>query len=286
MARLPEVTIGSSAANRATPAASRSCFIPLEAEERTGTAEDLASELRLLSQAPNSTLLVAEAAGELIGYVQATGGRYRRSRATAEVVIGVVTAASGHGVGTALLRQLDRWAQAADLRRLELTVMAHNHAARRLYQRSGFIEGAPARVLGRRRLSCGRGLHDQARASTEREPRTIAPAGPNRGDVTRPGSLHAKRVLREHDYALHHLTCAWHNVEVKPIRFTRSARKHRIGKAHALHVMNTAEPVNDPEGIGWIGPDDRGVELEIYLLERPDVFLVIHVMPTKLRRRQ
>ncbi len=73
---------------------------------------------------------------------------------------------------------------------------------------------------------------------------------------------------------------------MKPIRFTRSARKHRIGKAHALHVMNTAEPVEDREGIGWIGPDDRGVELEIYLLDRPDVFLVIHVMPTEPRRRK
>lgn len=115
-------------------------FMLLEADERTGTAEELADELRLLSRAPNSTLLVAEAGGELIGYVQATGGRYRRNRVTAEVVIGVVAAGSGHGVGTAMLQELDRWAQSAGLRRLELTVMAHNHAARRLYQRSGFIE--------------------------------------------------------------------------------------------------------------------------------------------------
>lgn len=86
--------------------------------------------------------------------------------------------------------------------------------------------------------------------------------------------------------ALHYPDSAWHDVGVKPIRFTRSARKHRIGKTHALHVMNTSEPVDDEEGIGWIGPDDRGVELEIYLLERPDVFLVIHVMPTELRRRK
>lgn len=73
---------------------------------------------------------------------------------------------------------------------------------------------------------------------------------------------------------------------MKLIRFTRSARRHRIGKAHALHVMNTAEPIEDEDGIGWIGPDDRGVELEVYLLERPDVFLVIHVMPTKLRGKK
>ncbi|MGH9070475.1 MAG: hypothetical protein ACRDX8_04745 [Acidimicrobiales bacterium] len=73
---------------------------------------------------------------------------------------------------------------------------------------------------------------------------------------------------------------------MKPIRFTRSARKHRTRKAHALHVMNTAEAIEDEDGIGWVGPDDRGVELEVYLVERPDVFLVIHVMPTGLRRRK
>jgi hypothetical protein len=68
--------------------------------------------------------------------------------------------------------------------------------------------------------------------------------------------------------------------------FTRSARRHRVGKAHALHVTNTADPVVDDDGIGWIGPDDRGIELEVYLVERPDLFLVIHVMPTELRRRK
>lgn len=72
---------------------------------------------------------------------------------------------------------------------------------------------------------------------------------------------------------------AWHNRRVKPIRFTRSARRHRIGKAHALYVMNTAEPIIEDRGITWIGEDDRGVELTVVLVERPDVFLVIHVMP-------
>jgi len=34
----------------------------------------------------------------------------------------------------------------------------------------------------------------------------------------------------------------------------------------------------------WIGPDDRGIELEIVALDLPDEWLVIHVMPTALRR--
>ncbi len=76
-----------------------------------------------------------------------------------------------------------------------------------------------------------------------------------------------------------------------PVRFTRSARKHRIGRAHALHVLNTADPVITPataeasERYTWIGTDDRGVELEIVAVVVPHYLLVIHVMPTHYRRR-
>jgi hypothetical protein len=34
----------------------------------------------------------------------------------------------------------------------------------------------------------------------------------------------------------------------------------------------------------WIGLDDRGIELEIVALDRTDDVVVIHVMPTSLRR--
>jgi hypothetical protein len=75
---------------------------------------------------------------------------------------------------------------------------------------------------------------------------------------------------------------------MQPVRFTRTARKHRIGKAHALHVLNTCEPTrvatDRDEQLVWIGADDRGVELEIVALEKPDCLLVIHVMPTHYRK--
>jgi RimJ/RimL family protein N-acetyltransferase len=67
------------------------------------------------------------------------------NRITAQVVIGVLAAASGQGVGSGLLRKLELWAPAHGIARLELTVMAHNHRARRLYERMGFA------VEGRRR---------------------------------------------------------------------------------------------------------------------------------------
>ncbi|MGH3800284.1 MAG: hypothetical protein ACRDTD_09165 [Pseudonocardiaceae bacterium] len=36
--------------------------------------------------------------------------------------------------------------------------------------------------------------------------------------------------------------------------------------------------------IEWVGPDDRDVELEVIAVELPDLWLVIHAMPTAFRR--
>lgn len=52
------------------------------------------------------------------------------------------------------------------------------------------------------------------------------------------------------------------------------------------HVQPTpipATPDFDPRLV-WIGPDDRGVELEIVALDLPEEIVVIHVMPTELKR--
>ena len=73
------------------------------------------------------------------------------------------------------------------------------------------------------------------------------------------------------------------------MRWFRSARRHRVGKAHALHVMTTITPTLVPatdaydERLVWIGEDDRGIELEIVALALLDAVVVIHVMPTALR---
>jgi hypothetical protein len=44
----------------------------------------------------------------------------------------------------------------------------------------------------------------------------------------------------------------------------------------------TAEGLD--QRVVWIGEDDRGIELEIVALDLPDAVVVIHVMPTALRR--
>jgi hypothetical protein len=75
------------------------------------------------------------------------------------------------------------------------------------------------------------------------------------------------------------------------VRWYRSARRHRIGKTHVLHVMDTTTPAKVPATadfdarLVWTGIDDRGVELEIVALDLPDAIVVIHVFPTELRRQ-
>ncbi len=84
------------------------------------------------------------------------------------------------------------------------------------------------------------------------------------------------------------------NGDRREIRFTQSARRHRIGRASARHVLAGTEPTPVTTSSGadawlYIGPDEGGRELEIITLEvRPadsaqPYLLVIHVMPTQLR---
>lgn len=112
-------------------------FMMLEPGERSEDSADVAADLDGMAGA-NSVVIVAETAGRLAGYAEARGGGFRRNRITAHVVIGVLAAASGQGVGSGLLRELELWAPAHGIHRLELTVMAHNHRARQLYERMGF----------------------------------------------------------------------------------------------------------------------------------------------------
>jgi len=123
-------------------------FMLLEPDERDPSVQALADELGAVTRSGNSVVIAAESDGELIGYVELTGGSFRRSKTTAYLVIGVLAEAGGRGTGARLLTEARRWAAEHGLHRVELTVMAHNHRAVGLYKRMGFsVEGRRAQCL-------------------------------------------------------------------------------------------------------------------------------------------
>ena len=80
------------------------------------------------------------------------------------------------------------------------------------------------------------------------------------------------------------------------LKLTQRARQHKVGVAHVAYVISTAVPTRGlrPSGeteLVWVGTDDRGVELEVIgipgVLDKAGdpVLLVIHAMPTALRRK-
>jgi len=114
-------------------------FMLLEPGERDTSTQTLARHLEEVSGSENSVVIVARQQGELVGYVELAGGKFRRNRSTTHVIIGVLADAGGKGVGTRLLEEAGRWAAARGLHRIELNVMAHNHRAIALYERMGFV---------------------------------------------------------------------------------------------------------------------------------------------------
>jgi RimJ/RimL family protein N-acetyltransferase len=97
--------------------------------------------------------LVADASGELVGFLVAYRGHGRRIQHRADFAMAVVAAHQGRGIGHRLLTALDAWAAEVGVSRLELTVMAHNERAIALYERAGYaregVKREAIRVDGR-----------------------------------------------------------------------------------------------------------------------------------------
>ena len=67
-------------------------------------------------------------------------------------------------------------------------------------------------------------------------------------------------------------------IPVVDLVWTRSSRRHRIGRAHARHVIETTHPTSITTADGsqallWVGRDDRGLELEIVAVVLPGCHL-------------
>jgi hypothetical protein len=52
-------------------------------------------------------------------------------------------------------------------------------------------------------------------------------------------------------------------LDMTGIRVVRSGRRHKVGVAHIVAVMNAVSPIQVGDQLLFVGVDDRGIELEI-----------------------
>ncbi|MFM7718616.1 MAG: N-acetyltransferase family protein [Actinomycetota bacterium] len=84
--------------------------------------------------------LVAEVGRAVVGSLEIVRDRSEATRHVATFGMHVARAHRGRGVGTALLREALRWAEAVGVRKVELSVYPDNAAALALYASFGFRE--------------------------------------------------------------------------------------------------------------------------------------------------
>ena len=117
-------------------------FMMLEPGERQLTIEQERERLKNILAADNQMTFLAEDDRQIVGFLWANGGAYRRNHHNVHIVIGILHAYTNQGIGTRLFQVCETWARERGLHRLELTVMTHNHLGFALYQKMGFeIEG-------------------------------------------------------------------------------------------------------------------------------------------------
>ncbi len=117
-------------------------FMMLEPGERQATVEQERERLINTAKADNKQTFLAEDAGQLVGWLWANGGDFRRNHHMVHIVIGILEAYTGQGIGRRLFEACEQWAREKNLHRLELTVMTHNLRGIALYKKMGFeIEG-------------------------------------------------------------------------------------------------------------------------------------------------
>ncbi|HLR79667.1 MAG TPA: GNAT family N-acetyltransferase [Bacillota bacterium] len=127
---------------------SESKFMLLENGERNTNIPKAKQWIDDVLKQTNSTIFIAEENNHFIGYVMAFGGKARRNRHAAYIVMGMIHSHRSKGIGTQLLQKLEQWAIEQDIHRLELTVMKPNKVALGLYKKVGFeIEGTKKHSL-------------------------------------------------------------------------------------------------------------------------------------------
>ncbi|HYZ19574.1 MAG TPA: GNAT family N-acetyltransferase [Gaiellaceae bacterium] len=94
--------------------------------------------IRGLRRFPHAQVFVAETPAGIVGRLSIARDPHPASHHVADLGLMVAAGQRRRGIGTALMREAERWARAAGVRKLELHVFPHNTPAIALYRKLGF----------------------------------------------------------------------------------------------------------------------------------------------------
>ena len=90
----------------------------------------------------DNLILIAIDEENIVGFLSAQKGEYKRIKHTDYIVVGIREKYRGKGIGSKLFSELDTWAIENKITRLELSVICSNTIAKHLYEKNGFkVEG-------------------------------------------------------------------------------------------------------------------------------------------------
>src|SRR5437879_6137213 len=104
-------------------------FMLREPDENAMLAKQQLEQFLCHSSQDHLLILVAEHGEQLVGFLIGERGGRQRNRHRLGLVIGMLQAFTGQGIGTQLFMTMEDWARQQGILRLELTVMTHNQAA-------------------------------------------------------------------------------------------------------------------------------------------------------------
>ncbi|WP_214481911.1 GNAT family N-acetyltransferase [Bacillus sp. SM2101] len=123
-------------------------FMLYEPGEKATTLEQQRKFIESIIAEKNSLFLVAEVEHKLVGFMSAFGGKVKRKKHSAYLVLGILDDFQGRGIASSLFNSVFDWAKDKGISRLELTVVKDNIKAFNLYRKMGFvIEGEKVNSL-------------------------------------------------------------------------------------------------------------------------------------------
>jgi RimJ/RimL family protein N-acetyltransferase len=118
-------------------------FLGLPGEYLQRWAPGLGEHLKEMGEKGTGAYVIAQAGGEIVGFLGAWAGPFKRTRGVVYIAhVGVRAAWRGRGVGSALFAAIEDWARAQGAWRLDLRVDTQNARGLALYTKRGFtVEG-------------------------------------------------------------------------------------------------------------------------------------------------